>query len=158
MSRQASLREIESQVGVVVRRVKRAVAERARLVHPDLHPFGYMTLAHLVEHGPMRATCLAEQIGVDKGALSRQVQHLVELGLVERQPDPDDGRAALLVVTDETRSRSAAVSRARQARFDRRLEGWTDARLAEFARALADYNTVLGQDDPRLQEQAVAVR
>ena len=43
---------------------------------------------------------------MDKGAVSRQVQHLTELGLIERTPDPADGRAALLAVTDDARRRS----------------------------------------------------
>ena len=49
----------------------------------------------------MRASAIAEQFDIDKGAISRQVQHLVDLGLVDRVTDPDDGRAMLVSVSDE---------------------------------------------------------
>lgn len=144
MSRQESLARIESEVGVVIRRVKRAIAERAREVHPDLHPITYLTLTYVVERGPVRASELAEQFAVDKGAVSRQVQQLVDLDLLRRTPDPDDGRASLLAATDHGRARVAEVMASRRAVFDRRLGDWSAADLASFADALSRYNTALG--------------
>ena len=42
---------------------------------------------------------------MDKGGVSRQVQPLVDLGLVERRPDAEDRRAILLDATTEGRER-----------------------------------------------------
>ena len=86
-----------------MRRVRRALSERAALVHPSLQPSSYVMLAHLIEAGPRRSSDIAEAFDLDKGAVSRQVQHLVELGLVERTPDPADGRATILTATTEAR-------------------------------------------------------
>ncbi len=80
------------------------MGERAREVHPDLHPMTYFILTHLANDGPMRGADLSDAFGMDKGGVSRQVQALVDLGLVERQPDPEDRRAILLDATDEGRS------------------------------------------------------
>ena len=95
-ARNDDLRRIEAEVGSLIRRVKRVMGERAREVHPDLHPMTYVILAHLADHGPMRGADLSGAFEMDKGGVSRQVQALVDLGLVERQPDPEDRRAILL--------------------------------------------------------------
>ena len=83
---------------------------------------------------------------MDKGGVSRQVQALVDLGLVERQPDPEDRRAILLDATDEGRTRLDMVRRHRSDRFDQRLADWSDAELGAFAAQLAAYNTALSDD------------
>ena len=140
------LRAIEAEVGTLIRRVKRVMGERAREVHPDLHPMTYVILAHLADHGPMRGADLSGAFEMDKGGVSRQVQALVDLGLVERQPDPEDRRAILLDATTEGRKRLEVMSRHRRERFDRRLADWSDAELAGFARQLAAYNSALGDD------------
>lgn len=144
--RDEDLRRIESEVGSLIRRVKRVMGERAREVHPDLHPMTYVILAHLAAHGPMRGADLSDAFDMDKGGVSRQVQALVDLGLVERQPDPEDRRAVLLDASEEGRTRLTAMNRSRSDRFDRRLAGWTDAELSEFAAQLASYNTALSDN------------
>jgi DNA-binding MarR family transcriptional regulator len=56
---------------------------------------------HLVKDGPQRSSVLAEAVHSDPSTVSRQVAQLVKLGLVERRPDPQDGRACLLAATAE---------------------------------------------------------
>lgn len=145
-SRNDDLRRIESEVGSLIRRVKRVMAERAREVHPDLHPMTFFILTHLATNGPMRGADLSGAFGMDKGGVSRQVQTLVDLGLVERKPDAEDRRAILLDATAEGRKRLAEMSRSRSDRFDERLSDWSDAELSAFARQLAAYNTALSDD------------
>jgi DNA-binding MarR family transcriptional regulator len=140
------LRRIETEVGTLIRRVKRVMGERAREIHPDLHPITYFILTHLAVHGPLRGADLSDAFGMDKGGVSRQVQTLVDLGLVERQPDAEDRRAILLDATEEGRARLRAVARNRSDRFDLRLAHWSDAELATFARQLASYNSALSDD------------
>ena len=145
-TREEDLRRIEAEVGVLIRRVKRVVAVRAREVHEDMHPMTYFILTHLSQLGPMRGADLADAFGMDKGGVSRQVQALVDLGLVERQPDPEDRRAILLDATDEGRERLAVQRQRSSVRFDQRLSGWTDEGLAAFADQLAAYNSALADD------------
>ena len=70
--RQASVRTIESEVGVLIRRVRRVVAERAQEVHESLHPSTFILLNHLHDHGPLRASSLVEHFAMDKASVSRQ--------------------------------------------------------------------------------------
>ena len=100
MADDETMRALEHEMGVLVRRIRRVIAERARMVHPDLSPVAYSMLMALNDYGPRRASDLVELFKVDKGAVSRQVQSLLELGLIERTPDPEDRRAAILAITE----------------------------------------------------------
>lgn len=145
-TRYDDLRRIEAEVATLIRRVKRVMGERAREVHPELHPMTYFILTHLAKQGPMRAADLSDAFGMDKGGVSRQVQTLVDLGLVERRPAAEDRRAILLDASDEGRTRLEAVARSRSDRFDRRLGAWSDDELSTFAAQLAAYNQALSDD------------
>lgn len=145
-TRYDDLRRIEAEVGTLIRRVKRVMGERAREVHPDLHPMTYFILTHLAKQGPTRAADLSDAFGMDKGGVSRQVQTLVDLGLVERRPAAEDRRAILLDASDEGRTRLETVARSRSDRFDQRLGAWSDDELSTFAAQLAAYNQALSDD------------
>lgn len=143
MSREESLHLLEQELGVLIRRIKRVIAERARMVHADLPPPSYLMLGWIAEQGPLRASALVEEFAVDKAAVSRQVQHLEELGLVERTADPDDGRASLLSASADAVRRLRKVEVARRGLLDERLADWTAEELERFATELARYNATL---------------
>ena len=138
-----TLRQLEHEVGVVIRRVKRVIGERARAVHPELQPGTYLMLTYLAETGSCRSSSIAEVFDMDKGAISRQVQHLTDLGLVERSPDPADGRASLLSLTDEAHRRLDDVQAHRRKVIDERLADWSDEDLHSFVEMLGRYNATL---------------
>lgn len=134
---------LEQQVGVMVRRIRRIIGERARAVHPELQTSSYLMLTWLGQHGAQRASAMAEAFGIDKGAISRQIQHLVDLGLVDRAPDPDDGRATLVSATADAVARMAAVNDERRAWLDDRLRDWSDDDLRGIVDLLGRYNAAL---------------
>ncbi len=142
-TRPETLGRLEAEVGVLIRRIKRVLGERSREVHPDLQRGAYLMLAFVADQGPMRPSVLAERFDIDKGAISRQVQQLVDLGLADRVPDPLDGRASLVSASDEARRRLVAVSTQRRAWLDARLGEWDDAELAGFVDVLSRYNAAL---------------
>lgn len=137
------LNQLEQEVGALLRRIRRVIAERARSVHDDLQVAAYLILANVAESGPKRASALVEEFGIDKGAVSRQVQQLCDLGFLERTPDPADGRAAMLSVTEEGQRRLAETVAERRTMLEERLAGWSDADLASFVTALGRYNRTL---------------
>ena len=140
-----SLRRLEAEVGVLIRRIRRVIHERARAMHEDLQPSAYLLLAWLADEGPVRASAVAESFGIDKGAISRQIQHLVDLGLVTREPDPDDGRATLVTASDDAARRMADVAAHRRKWMDEQLGDWSADELAAFVDTLARYNDALNQ-------------
>ena len=93
--------DVGSQLIRIVRLVER-VQTQYHAEHPDaVDRATYLLLVHLVKDGARRAGALAETVHLDPSTVSRQVAQLVRLGLVERVADPADGRATLLVATDE---------------------------------------------------------
>lgn len=62
--------------------------ERLRVAHTALFP-------HITFEG-IRLTHLAERVGVTKQAVAQLVDELEDMGVVERVPDPSDGRAKLI--------------------------------------------------------------
>ncbi|MBF4766589.1 MarR family transcriptional regulator [Nocardioides agariphilus] len=138
-----TLGDLEHEVGVLIRRVRRVIGLRARAVHPDLMPSSYLMLAYVAEQGPLRASEIAEQFDIDKGAVSRQVAHLTELGLLARVADPEDGRALLVSVSEEGRTRLTDVARHRRKWLDERLGDWSEAELTGFVETLGRYNRAL---------------
>ena len=67
---------------------------------PDGDHSPLFLLVKLAQHGPRRASDLAEQVCADPSTVSRQVASLVKAGLIERRADPADGRASILVPTE----------------------------------------------------------
>jgi DNA-binding MarR family transcriptional regulator len=54
---------------------------------------------HLPSHQGARTVDLADRAGMTRQSMGEVVRDLVELGLVEMVPDPDDGRAKLVRFT-----------------------------------------------------------
>lgn len=142
-SRPAALRDLEREIGVLLRRIKHVVVERAASVHPDLQPGAFHMLVWIADNGPVRSSALVEEFYIDKGAVSRTVQHLCELGLLDRAPDPADGRASLVSASPEAVRRLEEVAAQRRAWVQERLEGWSAAELEELAGTLGHYNEAL---------------
>lgn len=147
VERDRAILDLELELGVLVRRLKRVIAERAGSIHEDLTPAGYLMLAHMTERGPVRASAMVEAFHLDKGAVSRHVHTLLELGLATKERDPDDGRAWVVSATDAGRRQMDELSSARRERFSRRLEDWSDDELAGFVATLGRYNASLDQQD-----------
>lgn len=146
--RQAAVRSLEHEIGTLLRRIRRGLADRAVQVHPELNATSYMLLSTLNEHGARRAAYLAELFALDKGSVSRFVHQLVELGLIERSPDPADGRASILAVTDDAVRRLAEVRGDRRAHFEDRLDSWDPDDIEDLATRLGRFNVALSDPVP----------
>lgn len=100
----------------------------------------YGLLFQLVGGGPRRSSSLAEVACVDPSTVSRQVAQLVKAGLVERQSDPEDGRASILVATPRGEAVYAAKQQHRREVFAQLLEGWPASDIATLTVLLARFN------------------
>lgn len=68
----------------------------------DLRPMHLLVIERLVL-SEVRATELAETIGLTKQATGQILDRMDELGYLRRVPDPSDGRAKVLELTDRGR-------------------------------------------------------
>jgi DNA-binding MarR family transcriptional regulator len=110
----------------------------------------YALLFPLVTEGPCRARALAETAHVDASTVSRQVDQLVRMGLVERRADPDDGRATQLVATEAGRDLHARVRAARERMIQDLLAEWDPQDVERLAELLGRLNTDMTERLPQL--------
>ena len=137
---QEALGTVEAGLRGIFRRLKRLTAERATELHPDLLPGSYAVLRWLWENGAARGSLLAAEFGIDKAAMSRHLQHLAELGLVDRTTDPADRRASLVAVADGARELLTQDDEHRRKLWEDRFAGWDAAELQTFAALLARFD------------------
>ncbi|MDT9594130.1 MarR family winged helix-turn-helix transcriptional regulator [Nocardioides zeae] len=137
------LGDLEHELWLLLRRVRRNVAERAQAVEPGLTALGYGVLDQLLRDGSGRAADIGCTVGADKGAMSRTVHQLVDLGLVERTVDPEDARALVLSLSEHGRDRMREVTEHRRARFLGLMSGWTNAELSDLVAGLTRYNATV---------------
>jgi DNA-binding MarR family transcriptional regulator len=72
----------------------RFLADRA-----DLSASAAFVMNRVCREGPIRLTTLAAKEGVSQPSMTQLIQRLERLDLVARLADPDDGRAALIGIT-----------------------------------------------------------
>ncbi|GIF26785.1 DNA-binding MarR family transcriptional regulator [Actinoplanes tereljensis] len=82
---------------------------------------------------------LAARTSLDPSTISRAVAALVAHGLVERLPDPHDGRASVLAVTPAGRVALADIADWLGRVLDRALSGWSAEEVAALTVALARF-------------------
>jgi DNA-binding MarR family transcriptional regulator len=97
---------------------------------------GYWLLVRTSEDGPLRASVLADSVELDLSTVSRQVRTLVASGLITKVPDPLDGRASILALSERGAAVLEAVSEARQQVLAEGMTGWTDDERTTLARGL----------------------
>lgn len=90
----------------------------------DLSPNDMGLLHHINQSGPARASDLAARAGVDKSTMTTQVHRLENKGLVERTPDPVDGRASLLSPSAQGRRLQQEIDTAGALMCDEILAEW----------------------------------
>jgi DNA-binding MarR family transcriptional regulator len=79
-------------------------------------------LSRLESDGPLRVTQLATLEGLTQPGMTTLLNRLEDAGLATREPDPDDGRALRISITDDGREAIAAYRDGRQRLILERLD------------------------------------
>lgn len=131
---------LEREFAIFVRRARAASERMSREVHPDLDASAYGLLVCLRGHGPHRPSDLADHVGVGKATITRQLKPLEALGFIERLPDPDDGRAHLIALTEKGQERMTTVREARRDRMHEHLASWPEDDIRTLTTLLGRFN------------------
>ncbi len=97
---------------------------------------GHWLLVRVSESAPIRLSEIADSVELDLSTLSRQVRDLVTAGLLAKVPDPADGRASLLSLTEQGAAVLEAVSEARRRVLAAAIADWTDEERNALASGL----------------------
>ncbi|WP_299051662.1 MarR family transcriptional regulator [uncultured Nocardioides sp.] len=106
----------------------------------EIERSSYSILCLLDDEGPQRIGRIAQAFDLDPSTVTRQVQTVSRLGLVERTQDSSDRRATILHLTDLGRDTVASAREARQAALEAMLQGWPEADQVSFLRLLSRFN------------------
>jgi len=134
---------VERELTMLVRRTRSASWRMAQQVHRDVDAAAFGLLTRLAEAGGSRPTDLAEFFGVGKPTVGRQLACLERLDLVARRPDPDDGRAHIVDLTEHGRTWMATQRERRQDVLGAHFAQWSDDDLTELAETLTRLNDAL---------------
>jgi DNA-binding MarR family transcriptional regulator len=142
--------QLQYQTALFARR-----AERVRMAGAGDQPHSidraaYLLLNRLEREGPVGVKALALAMGIDSSTVTRQVAPLVENGLVDRVPNPNDGRAVLLALSEFGRERLHQVRASRQALMRELLADWSPEDREQFASLLTRFNQSMRTFNPAI--------
>ncbi|KZE91904.1 MarR family winged helix-turn-helix transcriptional regulator [Microbacterium sp. TNHR37B] len=135
-ARTRAVRALEAEFGELINQFRRIITDNANRVSPGMLPGAYKVFTTIARRESVTQTALAEHLLVDKGQLSRTVRELERLGLVERAPDPSDGRSSLLSATPFGRERLEAARGPQEDLLLRSLEDWPEEDIRSLTRLL----------------------
>lgn len=134
------IEEVENEFSTMVYKARIAIRRRAQSIHLELQPLGYKVLSVLVRQTAYQQIALAEELEVDKATMSRTIKLLEVQGLVTRTPDPSDGRAMRVSITESARTSFVAAGVGSRTLLRERLATWEPDEIRRFSDLLARLN------------------
>ncbi len=122
------------QLVIAMHRLLRGLRRAADIATP--HATQLIVLALLAQHGPLRVGELAARIPCPQPTATITVAGLQSAGLVTREADPADGRAARVLVTEDGRHTLQSLAQSE-------------------AQALAALLSTVGEEDLRILRTAI---
>jgi DNA-binding MarR family transcriptional regulator len=130
--------EIADVLGVLLRRSTREhlYAQLTEGLGESVDDTTYPVLSGLVRTGSCSAADLGREIGLDRTTVTRRADRLERGGLLRREPDPADGRATLLALTDAGHDAVRTTRQRLASRVEDSLASWPREDARTFARWL----------------------
>ena len=142
--------QLQYQTALFARRAERVRMGGVGDQQNSLDRAAYLLLNRLEREGPVGVKALALAMGIDSSTVTRQVSPLVDGGLVDRVPNPKDGRAVLLALSVLGRQRLHQVRVSRQALMRELLADWPAEDREQFATLLTRFNQSMRAFNPSI--------
>jgi DNA-binding MarR family transcriptional regulator len=149
---ETNLAETAAHLRLVINRAARRMRQEAGT---ELRASHASALTSVELHGPLTPSELAEVERIKRPTATRILRGLEEEGLVERTPDPKDGRSALISLTGEGRERLRRLRQRKNAYLARRMRDLDPRDVATLERAAEILERMLeGDRAPRGEGRA----
>jgi DNA-binding MarR family transcriptional regulator len=135
--------ELAARLRLAITRTARRLRQEAGT---DLSPSQLAALATIERHGPLAPSELAERERIRRPTATRVLSRLVQTKLVERIPDPADGRSAIVSVSSEGRALLRRLRRRKTAYLATRVRDLPPQDLSALARATEVLEAILARD------------
>lgn len=144
-----SLTEAAARLRMAIVRTARRLRQEASTETTRLTPTSTAALATIERHGPLTPSELAELERVKRPTVTRTLNHLEREGLVERTPDPADGRSSLVSVNGAGRDRLRRLRGRKNAYLARRMRDLSPDEVETLERAAAILERMREDERPR---------
>jgi len=141
-----TLTEAAARLRMAIVRTSRRLRQEAAGAAGQLTPTAAAALATVERHGPLMPSELAEIERVKRPTATRTLRLLGEAGLVERTPDPEDGRSALVSVTAAGRERLRRLRGRKNAYLARRMRDLPAEDVETLERAATILERILDEE------------
>jgi DNA-binding MarR family transcriptional regulator len=134
-TKDTSLTDAAAQLRLGIVRTARRLRQEAAAEATGLTPTSTSALATIERHGPLTPSELAKLERVQRPTVTRTLGCLEREELVERTPDPDDGRSSLVSVNGAGRERLRRLRGRKNAYLAKRMRELDEADVATLERA-----------------------
>lgn len=137
---------IGRRLNEAVRRFEGRILAHLRAAGHEELSLSHINLTRNLDEDGTRLTELARRAAMTKQSMSELVDQVARAGLVERRPDPRDGRAKLICFTDKGLVWLAAFQRSLERAEREMRDELSDARVDLLRDALTRYVEGAGDD------------
>lgn len=129
------LSERAAHLRIAIVRTARRLRQEAAAETSGLTPTSVAALATIERHGPLTPSEIAEIERVKRPTITRTLGCLEREGLIDRAPDPQDGRSSLISVNGTGRERLRRLRGRKNAYLARRMRGMSAEEVETLERA-----------------------
>ena len=143
------LTDAAARLRMAIVRTGRRLRQEAAAESSGLTPTSTAALATIARHGPLTPRELAELERVKRPTVTRTLGCLDREGLIERTPDPADGRSSLVAVNAAGRERLRRLRGRKNAYLAKRMRDLPAEDVAALERAAEILEGMLESEDAR---------
>lgn len=129
------LRSIEYEIALLVRLTTTHSPKLGKMDRSE-----YLLLSEIETHGPIAMNVLAEKLKLNLSTASRQIAVLETKKLIQRFPDPQNGRISLVQLLPEGQRLLQKVQQVRQDAYNEILHDWSEEERLALAENLERLN------------------
>lgn len=133
-----TLETIGLELAILHRRIASYTTYRKKI--GTLDHSAYLLLEQITTHGSAGVKALADEFHLDISTISRQAAALEKKGYVYRIPDPLDGRAYSLQITELGTRELNEYKHTRLAKLAELLKSWTEEERQVFGELMKRFN------------------
>jgi DNA-binding MarR family transcriptional regulator len=142
-----TLVDTAARLRMAIVRTARRLRQEAAGEGTELTPTAGSALAAVERHGPLTPSELARIERIKRPTATRILRVLLEAGLVDRTPDPDDRRSALVSVNAAGRERLRRLRSRKNAFLARRMRDLPPGDVATLDRAATILERILDEGE-----------
>ena len=129
------LSERAAHLRMAIVRTARRLRQEAAAETSGLTPTSVAALATIERHGPLTPSEIAAIERVKRPTITRTLGCLEREGLIDRAPDPEDGRSSLVSVNGAGRERLRRLRSRKNAYLAKRMRDLSDEEVETLERA-----------------------